>query len=284
MSFRKIALGLLLTTGLLSAPTAQAQFMTGLLPEGNMSFKFVTIPEADDNLMHILIYNPTPVQGCANIDTYLVEQDIRGVDLYLEVEHPIVSPDRKVRNPHYDCNKGDQVAQTIVTINKTELMEKGVNKMTIKTPARTMRFEMDINEDMVHLTNALPDIDTNIEHWFVPDNAVLLTVPMAYENIEDNMILMDQIHNVAALRNLTPIEDVKPGFTLLSGNEKDDARKMNHFVFLDETGIMNSLLEDGQPVKIGHIETTEKFYGPEGQFDKPKQLPVYAGRIGLTTN
>lgn len=263
------------------AGTAQAQFMTGLLGQGDTMFGFIHIPEADDNLMHMFFMNPTPVQGCAEITPFTVEHQIHGVDLHVSVEFPVVIPDRKVRNPHYECNKGAQVANTVFALNKAELIEKGVNKMTLKTNISTMRYDMDLNENRVILTPPTPDFGEEIEYWFIPDDAIVLRVPTADEDIRDNSILMDQLNSLAALRNLQPIEHMKPGFTIRVGDKDMHNSYPNHFIFIDDKNIYRSTLEEQTYIRVGSIETTETKYGPEGKFESPKDLPVYAMRVDM---
>ena len=286
MSLKKLFLGLLFSTCVFGAVNANAQFITGILSERQLNFRFITIPEADDNMIHMLFFNPTPVQGCANVDSYIIEQDIRGVALYLEVEYPEVTPDRSVRNPHYECTKGAQTAQTIVALNKDQLIENGITTLNIQTNSYMKRYDVEINEDMIRLTEAVPEPDPEdaIEYWFIPDNAVVLTVPMATEDVRDNALLLDQLNTIARLRNLTPIDEVKPGFYQHSGNEKWDNINDKKFYFVDKFDTLKTALENDPYVTIGRLETTEIAYGPEGKYDKVKYLPVYAARAGTSSN
>ncbi|MFN3701468.1 MAG: hypothetical protein ACK4VI_08100 [Alphaproteobacteria bacterium] len=239
-----------------------------LLPHGSFNIGFMHERGGNPDHITMFITAPVPLQGCANVMPYEVNQHYEGNVLILKIEHPIVLLPAEQRGRH-NCNQVSNTGSSF-TLNRAEIMDKGIREIRMRTQYGVTSFNLELNEHMIRLTPKNNQTRPPIEYWSLPDNAIVLNIPMARGDIRNNPVMFERLIRVASARGLTPIETRFPDY-------KPARENINRFVFLESGEIIRDAISNaGDSIILGQVFTSEPFYGAHGSFDKEIALDIIA--------
>lgn len=239
-----------------------------LLPHGSFNIGFMHEHGGNPDHLKMFIAAPVPLHGCAEVMPYEVSQQYEGNILTLIIEHPIVLIPTEQRNRH-ECNQAANTG-TSFTLNRAEMMEKGIREIRMRTKYGVTSFNLELTEHMIRLTHKNNPTRPPIEYWSLPDNAVVLSVPMAKGDIRNKPAMFEQFIRLANSRGLEPIETRFADYRLSQDS-------VNRFVFLESGEIVRDALQNaGGSIVLGQVYTSEPFYGAQGKFDKEIALDIIA--------
>ena len=238
---------------------------TGLLPQDSFRFTIYQRPNAPDYELTLKIFTPLPVSGCFKTLPYEATDEIKGQMLEVYMDFPVIMPDRDG-----NCDNVQNTLSTEVLLDKDELIDNDINKFLFRSKYGVITYDLYINEDMIELSSPNDVFQEGLEYWFLPSNAVVLSVPMAKDNLMNHKSMLQDLAIVAETNDLIPIEEKFPDYM-----PKEDF--LNRFYFLDTDGDVREQLNNGSTsVTIGQIYRTEPFYGPNGKYDKKVPIDVVA--------
>lgn len=239
---------------------------TGILPLDKIG---MTIFQRHDTPRNELIFKmilPQQVEGCYETIPFEMEQKVDASILTIDMKVPILLMDA-----HKDCTHKREMEQGEVAINLDELREKDIKIMKLTSRYFTRSFEIELTDQKIVFKPTENVLLPELKYWFLPENAVALTVPMANEDIYYKHAMLQELAGVAADNGLIPVEDQIPEYM------PHDPNPYNKFFFIDTRGDVLEMLKNGETsVTIGAVHTTEPFYGPEGKYDKKIPLDILA--------
>jgi hypothetical protein len=239
-----------------------------LLPHGSFNIGFMHEHGGNPDHLKIFITAPVPLHGCADVVPYEVSQQYEGNILTLKIEHPIVLLPTEQRGRH-DCNQSANTG-TSFTLNRAEMMEKNIREIRMRTKYGVTSFNLELTEHMIRLTHKNNPTRPPIEYWSLPENAVILNVPMAKGDMRNNPALFEQFIRVANARGLEPIQTRFADYRLAQDTP-------NRFIFLERGEIVRDAISNADDsIVLGQVYTSEPFYGAQGRFDKEIALDIIA--------
>jgi hypothetical protein len=206
-----------------------------------------------------------------------VETRLDGPQLSIKVSNSMIDVDRKVRYSQFACKQTNAYGGTDIVLNRDELINNAVNQIAFQSASTvTDYYRVDIDKNRLILspksTNAFKPFDFGtsrdpLVYWFYPAGTVALSIPNAPPKADLNQA----INTLAAQKNLIPVSNVVPDFI-------PPSQKNNLFYFIDNAGFV----PDGEAgIELGMITVPQTFYGPQGAYQKPQNLVVYARKPGL---
>ena len=266
-SLRSTVLGLV-TLILMVTAAIPVTAQSGLLPNDKFNMRFIHDKDASPNTLTARIFLPIPIEGCAKVIPHHVSAEYQKRTLVLKVEQADVLPDINVKNRGH-C-QSSSIAYRDVKIDHARLLEQNIKYVRIVTKFGAHVYDAEIDENHIRLVPKFNPTQDALEYWMLPENAVVLSAPMLdkKENPEQ------KITALAKNKGLIPITDRIKAYT-------PAAYDSGNYYFLDEKGDVLDLLKNSQnSFPIGQIETTELFYGPEGQYNKKIPVSVIASLPG----
>lgn len=177
-----------------------------------------------------------------------------------------------------NCNMRQYRPAANVVLSRQEL--SGIKQIRFRTLYQIDYFNVILEDDYLALrpikTNnpmvkALEDprYDAPLEHWFYPDNTVLLFLP----EFPENMDAEKEIAKFASNRGLTPLDQIVKSF-------RPGARE-EVFYYVDPTGRLPDLVGDGAARPVGEITSWRRIQDISGVRRVPVKHNVYARSPGL---
>lgn len=238
---------------------------TGLLARDKLKFNLYQKPNAPAHEIIFQVYISTPIEGCLKVIPFEITSEIKAKTLEIYTDFPIVSEDRDGNCDYKSYSPRDEVI-----LDKDELIEKGVNKVALKSKYGTKNLDLYIDDELIELTSDNDVFVKDFEFWMLPKNTVVVTVPMADGDLIDQNHMLQDLAIVAEDSNLIPIEEKNPDYM-------PKKAMVNRFYFLDTDGSIRDMLNNGaSTVRLGEIYKTEPFYGPNGKYDKKIPIDVIA--------
>lgn len=239
---------------------------TGILPHDKVGFTMFQKPNTPTNELVLKVISGIPLEGCFDSMPFELEQKIEGKSLSVDLKFPIIEMDARK-----DCTKRRVMEEAETVIDLDELREKEINQMRLVSKYSTRSFDLDLNEHRILLEPRESVLQSNLEYWLLPENTVMLSVPMAKDDLYYKDKILQELAMVADNNGLIPIEEQIPEFM---PNEV----KYNKFYFLDTEGKVKEALNnnDSGAIVIGSIHKSEQYYGPNGKYDKKIPVDVIA--------
>ncbi len=247
---------------------------SGLMPDSSYNMFFVRKDGTSNDQATLRLTSPVALNGCVKMVAPSVEKRRNGRVMFIDVTDAVVGVDKSVRYSHFQCKQGAHAPQLDVTLDRSELIDNDVNLIIMKTGAFTDYFDVEADLKAVTLTprssNAFrpfknPTIENPLEFVFYPDNLVVLHVPQAHGEPELNQ----QVQRVAEQEGLKPASDknIQPNI--------DEMHTKSFYFIDDKRDFAQKLQNDGQML-FGQVHVPETLYGPNGPYQAPKKLDVYA--------
>lgn len=238
---------------------------TGILSQDKLRFNLYQKPNAPAHEIMMQTFIMQPIEGCIKVMPFEITDEIKGKTLDVYIDFPVVAPDYDG-----DCDYNTYVPVNEITLDKDELIDKSVNKLSLRTKYGVIDYDLYIDEELIELTSPNDVFQEKIEFWMLPKNAVVVTVPMAKGDLMHQKGMLQDLALVAEDNNLIPIENKNPDYM-------PKESQLNRFYFLDTDGSVRDSLNNGySTVRLGEIYKTEPFYGPNGKYDKKIPIDVIA--------
>lgn len=247
---------------------------TGILPQTSFSFSFFHKDGASEDDINMRMVLPIPIQGCTKIVPFEAEPEIQGKALMIDIEFPFVMLDQSAKDK-YACNQ-IKMAGKDITLSKSELMGREINEIRIRSKFGVLPYKLTVTPDMINMQAKNDPYKRSYEYWFLPQDTVVLSVPMFKGDLIHHNDQLQQLARIARARGLVPIEDEVPEYM-------PDSKVHNRFFFLDKDGRVLAELADSEgQITLGTLYTTEEYYGPDGKYDKEIDLEITASRPSQT--
>ena len=158
--------------------------------------------------------------------------------------------------------------------NRKTLEENGTKKIEFKDKKIGKLFEVELDHQKdrlvleANINTAKKNNDEEKEKfslWNYPENTVVAfinTLGNDYESIE-------KLKTFALSRGLTPMYEVLEGFPTPKKYQRE-------LYYTDNGNLFKKERETNKPFIIGHITKDEEYFGPNGTYNKPKQVSVFA--------
>jgi hypothetical protein len=253
-----------------------------ILPSFKYDIGFIRHPGAAPGAATLRLTTPLAISGCMHMRQPVVAIIETPPVLRLHLTEAKLELDKSVRYAHFQCDVRSQYAYFELPLTREELLEKNINRIALKSDAGQFRdIVLDVNEQRVIAsststrTNAtqmsVPGAGGIATFWFYPENTVVLGAP----GIKLDAAARDEIDNRARVSGFVPLSDELPGFDPGLGFA-DNA------YFIDRSGRVKRQIEtSGKPVAFGTVTTSETYFGPNGQYQQPKNIPIYARLPGV---
>lgn len=260
-------------------PLADADKQNNQKIFSNSSFSINLARGAGNNPV-LRISQPVSASGCFNISMPKPETSFQGPMLWVNVGAPTITIDKTVRYAHIDCPQAPQAVQSDVVLNRDRLIENKVRRMTLKNDFGIDNYTVNLTDSKLELipqSSTLFKPNRQIKNknplvfWFYPENTVVLNVPQA----KANDMISDDLNKLASAKGLINLSSVVKDFPQNDTPDKS-------FYFVDPSGITTKSLSEGGSIHFGEVKTFETFYGPDGAYEQPKALAVFAKLPGQT--
>ncbi len=265
-----------------------------LIPASAYSINFVHKPGAKPNEATLRITQPLSMSGCMSVEPLETQTKILGSQLKITVSDPIVKLSKDAQYAQFGCKQSMNTIMADVTINRDEIMENAISKIVMSGPGGQDHYDIYVNQHKLSLftktKNTLTGKDVKVPgdagkilfkpanlsqrkdsltHWFYPDNLIIL-----YAAPPPGKDISHDITKLANKNGLIGAEKELPGFS-------SPLTDKSTLYFIDQTGNLGHKLRAGGPTQFGNITMSEVFQGPQGPYNKEKNLPVYARLPGL---
>ncbi len=181
---------------------------------------------------------------------------------------------KDVKNPHYECNQGNQVVSGMIVLNANDLREKGVQQIRFSNGNSRDAYNISYIENGIRFapksmvafkaTDLVAPDYNYIEYKYADKTLVTLQVPMALPSDD----VAQAVRNLAYKYALTPAAQ-----TTSQGNI---------FYFKDESGnLMDRLSEDGF-TEFGQVEILRPYVTQHGRVGTPVSLKVFLAKPSVT--
>lgn len=199
--------------------------------------------------------------------------------------------------PYYKCNNKPRNPKADVVLNKKELQDRNIKKISILDGPLTKTYELALSDEKIELKipkkvdknnknnknggsggaqqtsvirmQTIDNVKNPMRLWFYPAGTILLYAPIA-DN--DPKQVKEKIRDLATGMGLTPLEDVYADF-------KTPLVRDDYSYFVDKGGRFSGKTVDGE--KFGNISIEKMAYGLEGDVPTTEQIPVFARKPGL---
>ncbi len=183
--------------------------------------------------------------------------------------------DKTVRYAHFQCDVRSQYAYFDLPLKREDLIAKNIDTIKINSDSGMSRtVKLDVNDDRIVAMlsgaaagRALPTPGAGgiSTFWFYPENTVVLT---ASEKLTEDA--RTELNTRARSAGLIPMAEQLASYdtgTVLANNA----------YFIDNTGHLKKQIDEaGKPVAFGTVSTTETYFGPNGQYQQPRNIQVFA--------
>lgn len=266
-----------------------------LLPLYGYSIYFVHKDGLAPNEAALRITFPLSVTGCFNLIPPEATSKIVGPRIEIAISDPIIKKDEQPQYGHNTCKNNNAAIIADAVVNRDEMIAAGVKSFAIKSAIGAERYDALVDKDKIMLftkykdpvTNADKRIDwhdnkmlfppykgmktkTPLTYWFYPEGTVILSVPQA----KPKQDFSAEIIKAGQARGLVRLETFIKDFKNPSGDK-------NKIYFVDQLGSLAGTLERQRAESFGAITVSETFYGPDGPYERPKQLEIMAKIPGL---
>ena len=264
---------------------ADVETGTGVLPNYLYFVGLLRKPKAGPDDLNFAIFAPGSVMGCLDVENPSIKPLKAGTNLRLEITDGYIDVDSStIRYFHYECSPISGSSQIHITLSKQSLMDDNIKKLVIVSeqlgPFNDMELDIkDHSITVVSKTKGLdrfgikrPAMSDTFTYWFYPENTYILHASaVGKDDIEGQNLIKQMVRT----KNLTPLEELFPGFEPGRSNA-------NNIYVVDEKGLYKDKLEHlTDTFQLGTIKTAEEFYGPQGLYTRAKPASVYARLPGL---
>lgn len=252
-----------------------------ILPNFAHKVGFIRPPGAAPGEAVLRMMTPLALSGCAHLKQPVVAIREAPGSIALRVTSTELELDKTVRYAHFQCNVRSQYAYFDLPLRRDELLEKHISRISVNSDSGQFRdIALDVNEDRVIAlvsgqrknvsAGSTPGAGGIATFWFFPENTIVLSASEKL-NAEARAALKDN----ARTAGLVPIEEQIAGF-------EPGTEMANNAYFIDPTGSWkNRIGEAGKPVAFGTVSTSETYFGPNGQYQQPRNVQVYARVPGV---
>lgn len=243
------------TIALLIGMFANISNAVSVMPNYYYDLTVTRAPTHADGDFTIRLTSPSSVSGCMEVTAPTIDVVDEGAVLYMTLEEGYISTTQGKRYDQYDCkvNAGPSYAE--ITLNKNKLAQNGAYKIDLKSKAAGRLFEIKISTDehSVTLDSTLKMPTQNpshtkrqtIHHWFLPDNAVIISS----QGMKKNAGIKEKVETLAKNRGLKPLTSIIPNF-------HNPADKL---YFIDSQKALNENLGADNTITIGNITFSDKY-------------------------
>ncbi len=267
-----------------------------LLDAPIFSMNFVRDPKAAPNEATLRLSQSYSVSGCVNIKPMTVTPRIAGQRLEYTVSEPVVTLSKEPQYSQFDCKPSVNTVTTDIVFNRDIILEKKINKVTLRGPGGQDQYEIYANEHTLSLYTKVRDPmtgkyvkssdgkgkeafkplkstqrDDPLTYWFYPENTLVLYVPGTSENPGQ---LAERVHELAGKYGMIEAKFAMPGFV-------SPLKDQNVFYYVDQVGLHANKIRQNGAGPFGNITVKEMFQGPEGPHEKDTVVAVYARLPGL---
>ena len=195
--------------------------------------------------------------------------------------------------PYYKCNGKPRNPKADVVLNKKDLMDNGVKKISIIDGPLTKTYAAEITDEKIELSmdenckvksmngndcssvsittirmQSVDGVKNPLRLWFYPEGTLLLYTPGAEG---DRKQIRGKIHELAAGMGLTPLEDMYAEF-------KTPLVRDDYSYFVDKGARYKDATVDGG--SFGNVSIEKMAYGLEGDVSTTEKVEVFARRPG----
>ena len=251
-----------------------------LMPNYFYKIDVVRTDTAKNEDFKIRLTSPSAVTGCYEAKPATYEIVDAGAVLYVKLEESNLALNTKPSYGHFECSLNTGSAYTDIAFNTNQLTQNNTYKIEIKSDTVGKLFDVKVEpgDDKLTLHTELktpvrlPASEMKKTHnfWYYPDNSVVLSTPGLGTNTDE----MEKLKAFALGRGLTPMHETLDGFPAPLSNDKE-------LFYVDHKKLFQDNLKSDKPTIVGSISTTEQAFGPQGAYDKPKKVSVFARAIGV---
>ncbi len=277
-------------------PRAEISDAPGLVPNYGYTMSFVRTEEMAYNEATLRIVQPIAVSGCMDISTPEAQTSIIGPSVKVVISPPVVKFDDSPKYGNSTCRKKSPSVTTDVILNRDELIKGDVSKIVLSGPGGEDTYDLHADKDKIYFFRKVKDSERQMDlrvdffddkyffkptdskarhapltHWFYPENVVMLNVVSAPGS---GLMVAYEIEKLATRQGFIRLR------MLLKGFEPPSTDK-NTLYFVDQTGITAKSLSHDLGAVFGTITVSETFHGPEGPYEQPKKLDVFAKLPGM---
>lgn len=252
----------------------KAEPRRGLLPRNYYLTQFFHVPGDPENIFYMRLMHDGGVSGCFNITNprYKIINNANQINLDV-VDQEIYIRRRQPRYSNHDCKIKHANSIIDIRLDRDEMIENDVKRIVL-TSARGGTFPAaDIKLTKQKLELTVPNLDASfIDYfWFFPDNAVILHAPQAKQGDQQVVALLKEY---GVSQGFTPMSEVLDGYT-------DPDAAYNYAMFVDTRGsVRNQLNTTIDQLPIGRIKPVRQIHGPNGPYDEPYEIEVFASLPG----
>ena len=258
---------------------------TSLVPNYIYFVGMVRKPNANPDDLNLVIVSPGLIVGCVELLNPAIEKVQFGNDLQLRLEDGFIDVDRDPRYFHHDCKPKVAMSNVEITLSLSEIKEKGIKYLTLVSDeiGPFNKMKLDIHDNRVEITSESLDIEVfgisrkggkqTFTYWMYPENTLVLTASGL--DTRDPKVRAD-MEAFAKRRGLKRLEDVVDGFSTDFHNDK-------LIYMVDVSGRYAEELEKStnNVIPIGKLQSTERYFGSTGPYDRNVEKTVYARPPGL---
>lgn len=245
-----------------------------LLPQRQFQLFFVRTPQSGPQEATLRLLSPYAVNGCVAMTPPVVEQERKGKTLWYTVSDASINIAKADHHKTKSCRQNAGFAFADIPLHRETLQQHGITQIAFKTGTAVDYYDLSLADSRISLlpksTVAFKPRSGDLSQWLFPESMLILYVPSA----KDQPDISSKVRALAQARGLIDAETAVPGF-------RQPAAQAHEFYFLDPSLRFAGRLNNQSSDTIGTIEGAETFFGPQGPYERPKQMAVYARRPGL---
>lgn len=246
----------------------------GLLPRTYYMTDLFHDPSDPENIFYLRLMAPGEVTGCFRITKAKHEVQNNGQYINLDViDQEIYIRRREPRYTNYDCRMKRAAAIIDVQLDRDEMIANGIKKLSLRSKkyGQFNEAEVNISKEKIELTVLTADPTYIDELWFFPDNTIILHAPQGKSG---DTKTLTPLREYGISQGFTPMEEALQGY-----EPPFDA--YNYVMFVDNNGaVRNQLKNPRDNLPIGHIKPTRTIHGPNGLYEEPYEIEVFASLPG----
>ncbi len=249
----------------------------GFLRPGVLDLSLVSYDYFEPEQFGILLNIPDYVTGCYQYSPLVYNASFVDNN-YMEVAVQHYRREKiQTTNPNKDCPSGTQAVSALVTVNKDDLMDRGIREIRFSNGTAIDRYSILYHEDrteLVPMSKAAFNpkglqgyAKDRLIHYKKKNDIVALHVPM----IKPGDSISAAIHAHAKEMGLSPLD-----------NSEQFQATNTTFYFKDSSGAALSSLGDQDFIEFGEISVKRPYEGSEGLKEVNTLLRVFATKPGTT--
>lgn len=240
-----------------------------LLPEHFYTVNFFNNPDRSESKFTLRLSSYGVISGCAYMRSSNLEQEVMSDYIKFVVKNSRIKLDtKKPRYTNYDCEVRQNEAYIDIELDRDELIEHGIKKLTLETD-KGLEFvpaEIDINKYRLEYRINGPQYTYLRTFWFFPKNTVILMAPSAKQGQDVHELL----NEFGKSNGLVLLEDALENYEL-------PYEAMHYALFTDPSRqYVSKLKKTGQFVDVGHITPSRTVYNAQGPYEETYDIPVRA--------